>query len=373
MKITLHEIKIRDLCAGYEDLSITEEGIVGYGGRLNIRPKYQREFVYDDKKRNAVIDTVWNNFPLNVMYWVKTDGSDGIGYELLDGQQRTISICSFIAGEFMMTLDGNLCAWDNLTDTQKNRILDYPLQVYICENGTDEEKLKWFNIINIAGEKLTHQEIRNAIYSGPWVTQAKRYFSKTGCVAYRIASNYMSGTPIRQDYLETVLEWIGDRDGKSVEQYMAIHQHDPNADELWLYFQNVINWVKAKSTQYRREMKGLPWGLIYNAHKDDKPDAVKLEKQISKLMQDSDVQRKSGIYEYVLDGDERHLGIRLFDGNTKREVYERQKGICPICGKHVDINEMEADHITPWSKGGRTIAENCQMLCVECNRRKSDR
>ncbi len=232
MKITLQQIKIRDLCAGYEDLSITEEGIVGYGGRLNIRPKYQREFVYDDKKRNAVIDTVWNNFPLNVMYWVKTDGSDGMEYELLDGQQRTISICSYIAGEFMMNLDGNLCAWGNLTDTQQNRILDYPLQIYICENGTDEEKLKWFNIINIAGEKLTQQEIRNAIYSGPWVTHAKRYFSKTGCVAYRIASNYMNGTPIRQDYLETALEWIGDRDGKSVEQYMANHQHDTNADYI---------------------------------------------------------------------------------------------------------------------------------------------
>ncbi len=133
----------------------------------------------------------------------------------------------------------------------------------------------------------------------------------------------------------------------------------------------MINWVKAKFTQYRREMKGLPWGVIYNAHKDDKLDAVELEKQISKLMQDSDVQKKTGIYKYVLDGDERHLGIRLFDDNTKREVYERQKGICPNCGKHFDINEMEADHITPWSKGGRTIAENCQMLCRECNRRKS--
>lgn len=155
MEITLHEIKIRELAEGYQDLSASEEGIVGYSGRLNIRPKYQREFVYDDKKRNAVIDTIWNNFPLNVMYWVKTDGSDGIEYELLDGQQRTISICSYIAGEFMMIIEDNLCGWDNLTETQKERILNYPLQIYICENGTDEEKLKWFNIINIAGEKLT--------------------------------------------------------------------------------------------------------------------------------------------------------------------------------------------------------------------------
>ena len=157
----------------YEDLSIQEEGITGYGGRLNIRPKYQREFVYDDKKRNAVMDTVWNGFPLNVMYWVRV-GNDQ--YELLDGQQRTISICSFIAGEYLMNFDGNLLGFSNMTEKQQNRILDYPLQVYICE-GTDEEQLKWFNIINIAGEKLTEQEIRNAVYSGPWVTQAKRRFS----------------------------------------------------------------------------------------------------------------------------------------------------------------------------------------------------
>lgn len=177
MKIELRPIKVRDLCANYQDLSVSEEGITGYGGRLNIRPKYQREFVYDDKKRNAVMETVWNGFPLNVMYWVKlpalqadTDpngGMDGvpIAYELLDGQQRTISICSFIAGEYMMNFDGNLLGFDNMTPAQKNRILDYELQVYICE-GTDEEKLRWFQTINIAGEKLTEQEIRNAIYTG---------------------------------------------------------------------------------------------------------------------------------------------------------------------------------------------------------------
>ncbi len=372
MKITLYEIKIRDLAEGYEDLSIQEEGIVGYGGRLNIRPKYQREFVYDDKKRNAVIDTVWNNFPLNVMYWVKTTGTDGIEYELLDGQQRTISICSFIAGEFMMNIDGNLCAWDNLTETQKERILNYSLQIYICENGTDEEKLKWFNIINIAGEKLTEQEIRNAIYSGPWVTQAKRRFSKTGCVAYKIASDYMSGSPIRQDYFEKALKWIGNKQGKSIEQYMAEHQHDTDADQLWQYFQDVIHWVeKLFGRKYKKEMKAVDWGILYNQYRDTTLTATVIAQEVSRLMADSDVQKKPGIFHYVFDHDIRHLGIRAFDDNTKREVYEKQKGICAICGNHFEIEQMEADHISPWCDGGRTIAENCQMLCRDCNRRKS--
>lgn len=372
MEITLHEIKIRELAEGYQDLSASEEGIVGYGGRLNIRPKYQREFVYDDKKRNAVIDTVWNKFPLNVMYWVKTDGADGIEYELLDGQQRTISICSFVAGEFMMIIEGNLCAWDNLTETQKERILNYPLQIYICENGTDEEKLKWFNIINIAGEKLTEQEIRNAIYSGPWVTQAKRRFSKTGCVAYKIASDYMLGSPIRQDYFEKALKWIGNKQGKSIEQYMAEHQHDTDADQLWQYFQDVIHWVeKLFGRKYKKEMKAVDWGALYNQYYDTTLTATAIAQEVSKLMADSDVQKKSGIFHYVFDHDEHHLGIRAFDDNTKREVYERQNGICTICGKHFEIEQMEADHITPWCDGGRTIADNCQMLCKDCNRRKS--
>lgn len=373
MKIELHEIRVRELCAGYNDWSIQEEGIVGYGGRLNIRPKYQREFVYDEKQRNAVMDTVWQNFPLNVMYWVKVDGTDGIEYEVLDGQQRTISICSFIAGEYMMNFDGNLLGFNNMTIEQQNRILDYKLQVYICE-GTDEEKIKWFQRINIAGEKLTNQEILNAIYSGPWVTQAKRRFSKTGCVAYRIGSDFMSGSPIRQDYFETALEWIGDAQGKSLKQYMADHQHDTDADELWQYFQDVIHWIeKLFGRKYKKEMKGVPWGLLYNKHKDTKLTATSIGKQMAKLMADSDVQKKSGIFAYILDGDIHHLGIRTFDANMRREVYERQGGKCAICGKPFDIEVMEADHITPWVEGGRTIASNCQMLCRDCNRRKSSK
>ena len=368
MKIELHQIKIRELAEQYEDLSIQEEGITGYGGRLNIRPKYQREFVYDDKKRNAVMDTVWNGFPLNVMYWVRI-GNDQ--YELLDGQQRTISICSFIAGEYLMNFDGNLLGFSNMTEEQQNRILDYPLQVYICE-GTDEEQLKWFNIINIASEKLTEQEIRNAVYSGPWVTQAKRRFSKTGCVAYKIASDYVSGSPIRQDYFEKALKWIGNKQGKTIEQYMAEHQHDTDADEIWQYFQDVIHWTeKLFGRKYKKEMKAVDWGLLYNQYRDTTLTATAIAQEVSRLMADSDVQKKAGIFHYIFDHDIRHLGIRAFDDNTRREVYEKQKGICAICGKHFEIEQMEADHITPWVEGGRTVAENCQMLCRDCNRRKS--
>lgn len=390
MKIELHEVRVRELCAGYNDLSIQEEGIVGYGGRLNIRPKYQREFVYDEKQRNAVMDTVWQNFPLNVMYWVKVENGElnqlsennlsnslhsqsDIEYEVLDGQQRTISICSFIAGEYMMNFDGNLLGFNNMTIEQQNRILDYKLQIYICE-GTDEEKLKWFQRINIAGEKLKEQEIRNAIYSGSWVTQAKRRFSKTGCVAYKIGSDFMNGSPIRQDYFETALGWIADKHGITIEQYMARHQHDTDADELWQYYQDVIHWIeKLFGRKYKKEMKGVPWGLLYNKHKDTTLTATAIGQQMAKLMADSDVQKKSGIFAYILDGDIHHLGIRTFDANTRREVYERQGGKCAICGKPFDIEVMEADHITPWVEGGRTIASNCQMLCRDCNRRKSSK
>ena len=285
----------------------------------------------------------------------------------------------------MMNFDGNLLGFNNMTIEQQNRILDYKLQVYICE-GTDEEKLKWFQRINIAGEKLKEQEIRNAIYSGSWVTQAKRRFSKTGCVAYKIGSDFMNGSPIRQDYFETALSWIVDYQNRlstfdfersgllTIEKYMARHQHDTDADELWQYFQDVIHWIeKLFGRKYKKEMKGVEWGLLYNKHKDTTLTATAIGEQMARLMADSDVQKKSGIFAYILDGDIHHLGSRAFDANTRREVYERQGGKCAICGKPFDIEVMEADHITPWVESGRTIASNCQMLCRDCNRRKSSK
>lgn len=358
MKIQLKEITIKEVANGYKNSD--EEGVVGYGEKLNIRPKFQREFVYKDKQRDAVIETIRKNFPLNVMYWVKNeDGS----FEVLDGQQRTISFCEYIAGAFSL----NNLYFHNLTDVEKNQILDYKLMIYFCE-GNDKEKLDWFKIINIAGEKLTDQELRNAIYTGTWLIDAKRYFSKSGCPAHGIASDYLSGSAIRQDYLETVIRWIS---GDKIEDYMSKHQHEPNANELWLYFQNVVNWARVVFPNYRKEMKGVEFGPLYNEFKNEKFDSKKIEKEITELMQDEDVTKKSGIYEYVLTKNEKFLNIRAFTEKMKREAYERQKGICKKCKEHFEIEEMEADHIKPWHEGGKTIAKNCQMLCKQDNRTKS--
>ena len=358
MEIELKEITVRELTYGYEDND--EAGVLGYGGKLDIRPPYQREFIYKDKQRDAVIDSVRRHFPLNVMYWaVRND----CNYEVIDGQQRTLSICQYVIGDFSI----NGLAFHNLQDDQQQQILDYKLMVYFC-SGTDSEKLDWFRTINIAGEEHTDQELRNAVYAGPWTASAKPIFSKTNCAAYGLASDYLRGSPIRQEYLETAIDWHSK--GK-IEEYMSKHQHDKNATPLWQYFQKVIGWVKATFPEYRREMKGVHWGGLYNQSKDKEYDTDKLEKQIAKLMMDDDVARKSGIYPYVLEGDERHLNIRSFSDNMKREAYERQKGVCVKCKKKFAFEEMEGDHIKPWHEGGKTDAKNCQMLCKDDNRRKS--
>lgn len=358
MKIELHEILIKDLVDGY--INSEEEGVVGYKGKLNIRPKYQREFVYNDKQREAVIDTVMKGFPLNVMYWCQNE--DGT-FELLDGQQRTVSICEYVKGTF--SYGGNY--FFNLTTPDKEQILNYKLMIYICE-GNDKEKLGWFRTINIAGEKLTDQELLNAMYTGEWLTDAKRYFSKTHCPAYQIAKEYLNGSAIRQDYLETAIRWINNG---GIQPYMAKNQHTPNANELWLYFQNVINWVKTIFPIYRKEMKGNDWGVLYNRFGNNPVDSTEMEQRIATLMQDDDVTKKSGIYAYVLSDEEKHLNIRTYTPNMKREAYERQKGVCPLCGNVFEIEQMEGDHIIPWHAGGKTTADNCQMLCKTCNRHKS--
>ncbi len=362
MKIELHQIPIREVIVGYKDSA--EEGVVAYSNKLNIRPKYQREFVYTGKQRDAVIDTIKQNFPLNVMYWmVREDG----GYEMLDGQQRTISIGQYVNNDFSLTDR----YFHNLTKEEQDQILDYELMIYFCD-GTDKERLDWFKTINIAGEKLTDQELRNAVYTGPWLSDAKLKFSKSNCVAYLLANDggqLISGSPIRQEYLQTALSWINN--GK-IEDYMAKHQHDSNADELWHYFQNVIAWVRETFTNYRKEMKkSVQWGELYNEFKDAKLNAKKLEVEIKELMQDEDVSKKSGIYPFVLTRKEKYLNIRAFTDKMKREAYERQEGICLECGKRFELEDMEADHIKPWHEGGKTISENCQMLCKQCNRTKS--
>ena len=358
MKIIPKNITVRQLAKDYKDSG--EEGVLGYGGKLDIRPPYQREFVYKDKQRDAVINTIVEGFPLNVMYWAALD--DG-KFEIIDGQQRTISVCQYVDGTF----SHDAMYFHNLRDDKQKQILDYKLTVYRC-SGTDSEKIDWFKIINIAGATLKPQELRNAVYSGSWVSDAKRYFSKTGCAAYGIASDYMGGSPIRQEYLETVIKWISDDD---IENYMGIHQRDKDAKALWKYFQAVVKWIERVFTVKRDPMKTVDWGSLYNEYKDKKLDAAKLEKQVKKLMQDDEITKQSGIYDYVLTGNERRLSIRKFSKIVKQRVFEMQEGKCPICKKIFKLSEMEADHITPWSKGGKTIQENCQMLCKKDNYEKS--
>src|SRR3989344_2164705 len=274
MKIDLYKIKIREVVKDYKNSA--EEGVSAFGGKLDIRPKYQREFVYDAKHRDEVIKTVKKNFPLNVMYWVKKE--DG-NFEVLDGQQRTISIAQFVNGDFSIDFNGRTAMFHNLTPEEKEQILNYELMIYHCE-GEEKEKLDWFKIINIAGMELTPQELKNAVYTGSWLSDAKLKFSKTNCVAYLLANDggqLVSGSPIRQEYLETVLSWINNEE---IEDYMSKHQHDKNADELWQYFQDVIHWVRKTFPNYRKEMADVNWGDLYNESKDKQLNTPKLEAEI---------------------------------------------------------------------------------------------
>ena len=367
MEVTELKVTVGEVCEGY--FNDAEEGVIGYDEKLDIRPKYQREFVYKDAQRDEVIRTILKGLPLNVIYWCKVkrdDGSDG--FEVMDGQQRIISFCEYVDGSF--SVDDKY--FYNLPKDQKEKILKYPLLVYSCD-GTDSEKLEWFRIINIAGVQLTEQELRNAVYAGSWVSDAKRYFSKTGCAASILAGDYLRGSSIRQEYLETAILWAASAEGKTIEAYMAKHQNDPSAVQLWSYFRTVIEWVQAIFPKTRREMKGLPWGLFYNQHgKRTDLDPAALELEVQRLMGDDDVTKKSGIYEYLLTGDEKKLSIRAFDRRDRLAAYERQLHKCAGCGKIFAFEEMHGDHIKPWSKGGKTVPENCQMLCTMCNLRKSN-
>lgn len=372
MKIKLQTILVRDLYNGY--VNNEEDGVVGYKGKLNIRPPFQREFVYKDAQQKAVIDTILKGFPLNTMYWVKNE--DG-GFELLDGQQRTMSICEYISGNFSLEVDNSLLCFHNLTSDVQEKIMNYELMVYICE-GKEKERLDWFRTINIASEKLTDQELLNINYIGNWLSDAKRRFSKTNCVAYKMGNKFLKGSPIRQEYLETVLKWISNN---NISQYMSTHQKDVNANELWLYFQSVVNWINitfaldTNPKNYRKEMLGLNWGELYNRYKDNTYDASSIEARVNELMSNEEVTEKRGVYEYILSGEDENLACKLskrtFSNTDKRTAYERQKGICPITGEHLPIEEMQADHIIPWWKGGTTTLDNLQMISKTANARKS--
>jgi hypothetical protein len=367
------KITIRDLYDGY--VNNDEEGVVGYGGKLNIRPAYQREFIYNDKKRNEVVKTVNKNFPLNTMYWAKTNEGN---FEMIDGQQRTLSICQYIDSDFSVELDGVTTYFHSLSEDKRDKILDYPLSIYVC-TGTYDEKIDWFNIINIAGEELTKQELRNANFTGTWLTDAKRWFSKTGAPAVAVGEKYISARRDRQEYLELAICWIvgcTKNDDKVIEDYMSKRQKDQDASALWDYFQAVIHWVEETFPKYNKVMKGVEWGELYNKNKDCHLDPKVLAEKVQELFENEEVDNQRYIYDFVLIndpkvGDDRKLSKRDFPDSIKQTKYAQQQGKCAICGEHFEIDQMQADHMKPWSKGGRTTLENCQMLCTEDNLRKA--
>lgn len=374
MNITPMNITIEELVKGYQDDG--DGGVVGYDHRLCIRPPFQREFVYKDKQRDAVIETVRKGYPLNVMYWSKT-GPDT--YDVLDGQQRTISMAQYAAGDFPIKVNGNDKFFHNLTDTEREQFLNYELTIYVCD-GTEEEKLEWFKVINIAGEVLTPQELLNATYTGTWLADAKLYFSRRNCVAGQMADGYIKGNPIRQDYLEKALSWIADRDGLASGQlYMAMHQHDADANDLWIYFQTVINWAQRLFPKRKGVTDVQEWGILYNKYGQKAYNSNTLAQEAKQLLMDDDVTKKAGVVPYLLSErtkhDEKHLSIRAFTEAQKMRAYERQGHKCPSCqaeGIETEyaFEDMQGDHIVPWSKGGRTVDDNLQMLCRKCNNDK---
>ncbi len=383
MKVTETKIRIGDLADGYRDDG--DGGVVGYGGILDIRPHYQREAVYDRSQQDLVIQSINDGRPIGVMYWSKSDD----GYEILDGQQRTIAICEYIIGDNPFGED--FFDRDNPSASEQ-KILDYELTVHQCD-GEFDEKMAWFRVVNIAGAPLKEQEIRNAVYAGRWVSDARRWFSKHDCFAYRDANDdgaLLNGSCRRQDYLETAIKWqIGSTQDKAICNFMAKNAHrikkapdtvDP-AKHLYDYFRAVMDWAKATFPTYRPIMKGIDWGSLYNdREKYGALDAVDLEKRIALLEDDPDVKPK-GIYPYVLTGDAYHLHFRAFTTDQKSRAYRKQKGICPgwrgnpcpTPTHKFTAKEMQGDHIEPWSEGGPTNDDNCQMLCKKCNMRKSNK
>ena len=388
------KLTIRDLIDGFNENTKTGE-VVAFGGNLNVRPPYQREFVYEIPKQIAVIDTVLKEYPLNVMYWAKSE--DG-KFEMMDGQQRTLSICKFAEDQFsiMLPIGGkDVPKTFNNLGSKTDDFLDYPLTVYICD-GDEDEKLAWFQIINIAGVKLTDQEMRNAIYNGPWVTDAKKYFSRVDGEGYLSEGHTSNGHTygdyvnvvggnksekenaiVRQKLLEIVLEWAVDDYNRqfgrkeTIDSYMDARRKDSNARELWRYYEDVMEWVKETFPTYRKHMIGVEWGILYNKyHKTTPKNADEMANAIFTQAAD-EISNPKGVYEAVLSKDIKFIHARAFDKKDTAWAYKKQAGICPYCKKHFEEKDMHGDHIYPWSKGGLTERANLQMLCTECNIKKS--
>jgi len=388
MKTTLRtDITVADICDGFVYNELEGKGLFGLGGRLVIQPEYQRNYFYQEKggkREQAVIHSLLRGYPIGLLYFNKV-GDDR--YEVLDGQQRITSIGRFVTNKFAIMVGGNPMIFDSLPADQKARLLDTKLLIYICE-GTESEIKEWFQTINIAGVPLNEQELLNAIYSGPFVTLARAEFSNSQNANLHKWRAYIKGNVNRQDFLACALDWVSKG---NISDYMSKHRYDDNIDELKTYFNSVIDWVATVFRDVYPEMQGLEWGRLYEQYHRTPYDPDEVAEQVRRLYDDPYVRNKRGIFEYVLGGcqDPQLLEVRVFDEAVKRAVYARQTaeaqaaGVsnCPLCAVGHDAKrsqiyeykEMEADHVTAWSKGGASTPENCQMLCKMHNRAKGNK
>lgn len=380
------DLTVRDINEGFVYNEYEGKGLFGWGGKLTIQPEYQRNYIYADGKRDvAVIDSLLKGYPLGLLYFVKV-GEDK--YEILDGQQRVTSFGRFITDKFAIKDEHGMEQYfDGLAKNLQDKILNSPLTIYICE-GEESEIKEWFRTINIAGIKLNDQEILNAIYSGPFVTMAREEFSNSQNANIQKWSAYIKGDVNRQEYLSTAINWVSKG---NIDSYMSQHRFDTNITELRTYFNSVITWASTVFKDVKSDMRGLEWGRLYETYHNNSYDPNKVSETLCKLYADPQVQDTKGICEYILGGckDTKLLNVRVFDDNTKRVLYEKQtkdaklKDIsnCPLCAIGNDNNknriwelkEMDADHVTAWSKGESTDMDNCQMLCQTHNRAKGNR
>ncbi len=386
MKTTLRtEITIKDICEGFHYSELEEKGLFGLSGNLTIQPEYQRSYIYNDGKKDvAVIESILKGYPLGLIYFVKVSDEK---FEVLDGQQRITSFGRYVTKKFAVKDENGMEQYFGSNPDIQKKVLETKLTIYECE-GTETEIKQWFKTINIAGVPLNEQELANAIYSGPFVTLGKAEFSNSRNANIQKWNAYVSGSANRQDFLERALEWVSK---DNVGDYMSQHRYDTNITELKTYFNSVINWVSSVFSDVESEMKGLEWGRLYEEHHHKPYDPNKVSEQVKTLYADSYVKKRKGVFEYILGGsiDTKLLEVRVFDDATKKSVYAKQKSEaeaagtsnCPNCTLGHDanktkiwaLNEMEADHVAAWSKGGATGIENCQMLCKTHNQAKGNR
>jgi len=391
METTLRtDITVAEICDGFVYNELEGKGLFGLSGKLVIQPEYQRNYLYAEAKmEEAVIQSVLKKYPLGLIYLNKV-GEDK--YEVLDGQQRITSLGRFLTGKFPL-MDGNGMPhyFAALPEDQKKRINETALTIYICE-GEETEIKEWFKTINIAGIPLNKQEVSNAVYSGPFVTKAKEEFSNSQNANIQKWSAYINGKVNRQDYLRTALEWVCKSDDHdAVDAYMSRHRYDDNITELKTYFTSVIDWISGVFSDVESEMRGLEWGRLFETYHKTPYDPKKVSALVHKLYADAAVKNRRGVFEYILGGcqDTKLLDIRIFEESTKKAVYAQQTDAakkndisnCPLCAighgsnakKIWKFSEMDADHVTAWSKGGSTDIKNCQMLCKTHNRAKGNK